>query len=153
MGDAEAYLNSVRELNVLLKMKELERSRLEAEICSLSAIDYSKSKVSGGEPADLSNKIARLDKLIRDVDADWDRLIDRREEAKTMLLLMDDEKQRQLLTLYYVRDAGIDDIAAAMCLSRSQLFREKDKAVRAFEPCYVKYRKDKAQKLGLNATK
>lgn len=153
MGDAEAYLNSVRELNVLLKMKELERSRLEADICSLSAIDYSKSKVSGGEPADLSNKIARLDKLIRDVDADWDRLIDRREEAKTMLLLMDDEKQRQLLTLYYVRDAGIDDIAAAMCLSRSQIFREKDKAVRAFEPCYVKYRKDKAQKLGLNATK
>lgn len=150
MGDAEAYLNSVRELNVLLKMKELERSRLEADICSLSAIDYSKSKISGGEPADLSNKIARLDKLIRDVDADWDKLIDRREEAKTILLAMTDEKQRQLLLLYYVRYASIDEVAEAMSLSRPQVFREKERAVRAFEPCYVKYRREKVEKLRLN---
>lgn len=153
MSDAERYLNNIRELNVLLKMKELERERLEADICSLSAIDYSKSKISGGQPADLSNKIARLDELIRDVDAEWDKLIDRREEAKTILLAMDDEKQRQLLTLYYVRDAGVEDIAAAMSLSRAQLFREKDKAIRAFEPCYIAYRKDKASKLRLNETK
>lgn len=150
MGDAEAYLNSVRELNVLLKMKELERSRLEADICSLSAIDYSKSKISGGEPADLSNKIARLDKLIRDVDAEWDKLIDRREEAKTILLAMTDEKQRQLLLLYYVRYASIDEVAEAMSLSRPQVFREKERAVRAFEPCYVKYRREKVEKLRLN---
>lgn len=153
MSDAESYLNNIRELNVLLKMKELERERLEADICSLSAIDYSKSKISGGQSADLSNKIARLDELIRDVDAEWDKLIDRREEAKTILQAMDDEKQRQLLTLYYVRDAGVEDIAAAMSLSRAQLFREKDKAIRAFEPCYVAYRKDKASKLRLNETK
>lgn len=150
MGDAEAYLNSVRELNVLLKMKELEHSRLEADICSLSAIDYSKSKISGGEPADLSNKIARLDKLIRDVDAEWDKLIDRREEAKTILLAMTDEKQRQLLLLYYVRYASIDEVAEAMSLSRPQVFREKERAVRAFEPCYVKYRREKVEKLRLN---
>lgn len=150
MSDAESYLNNIRELNVLLKMKELERERLEADICSLSAIDYSKSKISGGQSADLSNKIARLDELIRDVDAEWDKLIDRREEAKTILQAMTDEKQRQLLLLYYVRYASIDEVAAAMCLSRPQVFREKERAVRAFEPCYVKYRKEKAEKLRLN---
>lgn len=140
MGEAETYLNKIRELNVLLKMKELERERLEADICSLSAIDYSKSKISGGQSTDISNKIARLDDIIRSVNAEWDKLINQRERARKLIGHMADPRLRQILILYYVSYADSVEVAKAMNLSRSQMFREKAIAVRAFEPYYKEYR-------------
>lgn len=140
MGEAETYLNQIRELNVLLQMKDLERERLEADICSISAIDYSKSKITGGQSTDISNKIAKLDGLIRSVNAEWDKLIDRREQALKIIERMPDPIQRQLLTLYYVRYADSLEVAKSMNLSRSQMFREKAIAIRAFEPYYKEYR-------------
>ena len=63
---AKEYLEYVRSLDTRLRIKELEITQLRNDICSIQALDYSRDKITGGSPIDISGKIVRLDELIRE---------------------------------------------------------------------------------------
>ena len=44
------YLNQIRDTDLNIRCKEREIFRIRQDIMSLQAIDYSKDKVSGGQP-------------------------------------------------------------------------------------------------------
>ena len=72
---AKEYLRTVLEANLELRSKEDELATYRQDCYSISAIDYSKDRVTGGASTDISDKIAKLSKLIQDVDKRWEELI------------------------------------------------------------------------------
>ncbi|WP_444313208.1 DUF1492 domain-containing protein [Megasphaera sp.] len=138
MSEAEEYLNTIRRLDARLRVKEHERKRLEDDICSLSAIDYSNSHVAGGRPLDISDKIARLDDIIRRANEEWDSFIDRRDEAASLIEQIENPDQRDVLMGYYVWCFGWADVMADIGVGKTKLFELKRDAMSHFEVIYEK---------------
>ena len=111
---AKEYLEYVRSLEVRLRMKEERIAQLQHDICSLQALDYAKDKITGGSPIDVSDKIARLDELIRDTNREWDELIKMREQAKTFISKLESAKQQEVLTRRFLQNEKWEVIAVKM---------------------------------------
>lgn len=111
---AKEYLEYVRSLEVRLRMKEERIAQLQHDICSLQALDYTKDKITGGSPIDVSDKIARLDELIRDTNREWDELIEMREQAKTFISKLESAKQQEVLTRRFLQNEKWEVIAVKM---------------------------------------
>lgn len=81
---AKEYLSRIRRQNQIVKQVEKELAAVKADIVSLKAASLAE-KVSGSRHADLADSYIRLEKYFDKVNAEWDVLIDMREEAKTMI--------------------------------------------------------------------
>ena len=135
---ATEYLESIRRLDVRLRMKEKERACVEQDICSIQAIDYSKDHVSGTHTADIADKIARLDDIIAEIEREWDELINRRAAARRLIRTMPDGIGQDLLIAVYVCGRDIHEVADDMHVSRSQFYRMRMAAIKGFAPYYNK---------------
>lgn len=111
---AKEYLEYIRSLEVRLRMKEERIAQLQHDICSLQALDYTKDKITGGSPIDVSDKIARLDELIRDTNREWDELIEMREQANTLIAKLESAKQQEVLTRRFLQNEKWEVIAVKM---------------------------------------
>lgn len=111
---AKEYLEYIRSLEIRLRMKEERIAQLQHDICSLQALDYAKDKITGGSPIDVSDKIARLDELIRDTNREWDELIEMREQAKALISKLESAKQQEVLTRRFLQNEKWEVIAVKM---------------------------------------
>ena len=82
---------------------------------------------------DVSDKIARLDELIRCTNAEWDELIDKREEARRLILELPSAKQQELLRRRYLRGEKWEHMAVEMGCTWQNLYALHRRAIRSFE--------------------
>ena len=139
--NAKEYLEYIRSLEIRLRMKEERIAQLQHDICSLQALDYAKDKITGGSPIDVSDKIARLDELIRDTNREWDELIEMREQAKALISKLESATQQEVLTKRYIQNKRWEQIAVAMNITWRHTFRIHRAALEAF-----------SQKMALNVS-
>lgn len=139
--NAKEYLEYVRSLDTRLRMKEERIAQLQHDICSLQALDYAKDKITGGSPIDVSDKIARLDELIRDTNREWDELIEMREQAKTFISKLESATQQEVLTKRYIQNKRWEQIAVEMNITWRHTFRIHRAALDGF-----------SQKMALNVS-
>lgn len=121
--NAKEYLEYIRSLETRLRMKEERIAQLQHDICSLQALDYAKDKITGGSPIDVSDKIARLDELIRDTNREWDELIEVREQAKSLIAKLESATQQEVLTKRYIQNKRWEQIAVEMNITWRHTFR------------------------------
>lgn len=138
---AKEYLEYVRSLEVRLRMKEERIAQLQHDICSLQALDYAKDKITGGSPIDVSDKIARLDELIRDTNREWDELIEMREQAKALIARLESATQQEVLTKRYIQNKRWEQIAVELNITWRHTFRIHRAALKEF-----------SQKMALNVS-
>lgn len=112
--NAKEYLESVRSLDIRLRMKDSRISQLQRDICCIQALDYTKDRISGGSPVDISDKIARLDELIREANEEWDELIAERERANARIRKLESIKQQEVLTRRFIYNEKWEVIAVKM---------------------------------------
>ena len=127
---AKEYLNYVRSIDNRLKIQEERIGQLEKDICSIKALDYTKDKVTGGRPIDISGKIARLDELIRRASEDWDILIKERERAKLLIEELESPKQQALLTNRYIQNEKWEAIAVELNITWPSTHRLHHRALK-----------------------
>lgn len=139
--NAKEYLEYIRSLEIRLRMKEERIAQLQHDICSLQALDYAKDKITGGSPIDVSDKIARLDELIRDTNREWDELIEMREQAKTLISKLESVTQQEVLTKRYIQNKRWEQIAVELNITCRHTFRIHRAALEAF-----------SQKMALNVS-
>ena len=139
--NAKEYLEYIRSLETRLRMKEERIAQLQHDICSLQALDYAKDKITGGSPIDVSDKIARLDELIRDTNREWDELIEIREQAQTLISKLESAKQQEVLTKRYLQNKRWEQIAVEMNITWRHTFRLHRAALDGF-----------SQKMALNVS-
>lgn len=111
---AKEYLEYVRSLDIRLRMKDSRISQLQRDICCIRALDYTKDRISGGSPVDISDKIARLDELIRAANEEWDELIAEREKANARIQRLESIKQQEVLTRRFIYNEKWEVIAVKM---------------------------------------
>lgn len=112
--NAKEYLEYVRSLDIRLRMKDSQISQLQRDICCIRALDYTKDRISGGSPVDISDKIARLDELIREANEEWDELIAERERANARIRKLESIKQQEVLTRRFIYNEKWEVIAVKM---------------------------------------
>lgn len=139
--NAKEYLEYIRSLETRLRMKEERIAQLQHDICSLQALDYAKDKITGGSPIDVSDKIARLDELIRDTNREWDELIEMREQAQTLISKLESATQQEVLTKRYIQNKRWEQIAVEMNITWRHTFRIHRAALDGF-----------SQKMALNVS-
>ena len=112
--NAKEYLEYVRSLDIRLRMKDAQISQLQRDICCIRALDYTRDRISGGSPVDISDKIARLDELIREANDEWDELINERERANARIRKIESIKQQEVLTRRFIYNEKWEVIAVKM---------------------------------------
>lgn len=112
--NAKEYLEYVRSLDIRLRMKDAQISQLQRDICCIRALDYTKDRITGGSPVDISDKIARLDELIREANEEWDELIAERERANARIRKLESVKQQEVLTRRFIYNEKWEVIAVKM---------------------------------------
>lgn len=133
MPSAREYLERIRYLESRLRMKELQIDQYRRDICSLRALDYTADKICGGSPIDVSDKIARLDELIRDTNREWDEFINVRERAEELIKQLESVRQQEVLRRRYFQNEKWELIAVEMNIVWSSVRRLHLKALKNLE--------------------
>lgn len=133
---AKEYLEYIRSLDIRLRMEEQRIARLRQDICSIQALDYSKDRITGGSPLDVSDKIARLDELIQKAYEDWDVLINRREEAKRFIAKLECAKQQELLARRFLLNEKWEVIAVKMGITWQGTWKLFYRAMKNFQKIF-----------------
>ena len=134
--NAKEYLEYVRSLDIRLRMKESQISRLRADICCIQALDYTKDRISGGSPVDISDKIARLDELIRTANEEWDELIAERERANARIRKLESIKQQEVLTRRFIYNEKWEVIAVKMDITWQGTWQLFYRALKNFQKIF-----------------
>ena len=95
------FLRSVREQDRLLRAYEHELEDLRRRAYNISSPKLG-DKIQSNHLATLDEIVDKLDSQIEKVNAAWDELIDKRDQAKTLIDKVDDESARCVLYRYYI---------------------------------------------------
>lgn len=134
--NAKEYLEYVRSLDIRLRTEEDRIAQLRRDICSLQALDYAKDKITGGSPVDISDKIARLDELIREANEEWDELIAERERANARIRKLESIKQQEVLTRRFIYNEKWEVIAVKMDITWQGTWQLFYRALRNFQKIF-----------------
>ncbi len=111
---AKEYLWRVRDAERDLKRLEQEYEQAKADILHLKAIQYDGDKVTGGKIGDLSDAIAAIEGYMERLNAQWDKLIALRKEAKALIGQIADGRYREVLTRRYLQGQSWEQVAVDM---------------------------------------
>ena len=111
---AKEYLWRVRDAERELKHLEQEYARARADMLNLRSIQYDADKVSGNKICDLSDAIVSLEGYAERLNAQWDKLISLREDAKRRIDTLKDGRYREVLTLRYLGWQSWEQVAVTM---------------------------------------
>ena len=128
---AKEYLNRVRKQNLIVRQVKKELVEVKSDILTLQAASLSE-KVSGTKESDLADKYIKLEKYLSKVVEEMDKLIDMRVEAKSMIAMLPDSRQRAILYARYINCQKWEDIASDTDLSWKSVFRIHKKALVLF---------------------
>ena len=134
--NAKEYLEYVRSLDIRLRMKASRISQLQRDICCIRALDYTKGRISGGSPVDISDKIARLDELIRAANEEWDELIAERERANARIRKLESIKQQEVLTRRFIYNEKWEVIAVKMNITWQGTWQLFYRALKNFQKIF-----------------
>nr|DAY27140.1 MAG TPA: Protein of unknown function (DUF1492) [Caudoviricetes sp.] len=134
--NAKEYLEYVRSLDIRLRMKDAQISQLQRDICYIRALDYTKDRITGGSPVDISDKIARLDELIREANEEWDELIAERERANARIRKLESIKQQEVLTRRFIYNEKWEVIAVKMDITWQGTWQLFYRALRNFQKIF-----------------
>lgn len=133
---AKEYLEYVRSLDIRLRMKDSRISQLQRDICCIRALDYTKDRITGGSPVDISDKIARLDELIREANEEWDELIAERERANARIRKLESIKQQEVLTRRFIYNEKWEVIAVKMDITWQGTWQLFYRALKNFQKIF-----------------
>ncbi|WP_296813851.1 DUF1492 domain-containing protein [uncultured Megasphaera sp.] len=132
---AKEYLNRIRNQNYVLKQTEYELAEIRTDILSLRCSSLAEH-VSGTKNSDTADKYIRLEKYMERVNDEWDKLIDMRMEAKSLIQGLPDRHQQAVLQARYINGKRWEDIAMDLNYSWRGIFNLHGQALRSFDKMY-----------------
>ncbi len=132
------YLRKIWAVPIQLKTLTNEERRIREDIISVSALDYSLPRVSGGGlHHDTGDKISRLMEAKEKVNQEWDEWIHLQTEAKRLIYKLPDYWQQAILLERYLHHHSWDDVADLVGYSRARTMQLHAKALDAFDKIYA----------------
>ncbi len=116
------------EINDLMREKERILSRLTRMTASATGMPH-----GGGDTDQLTNGVAKIIELEKEIDAKVDKLVELRREIEASIETVDSNIQRRLLKLRYIDGMTWERVAVEMNYSYMQVCRLHGKALNAFK--------------------
>ena len=132
------YLIQIRDTDLNIRCKEREIFRLRQDIMSLQAIDYSKERISGGQPITIADKVANLDAVTDEIMREWSTYFQEREHARFMINQIHSTKQRTVLIDRYINGCTWEKVAKLVGCSRQNIHNLHKRAIKNFDVIYKK---------------
>lgn len=136
---AQECLQSLRDMRIRLRKLERDIKELKDKLYTLRAIDYSKERITGGEPSDLSDQICRYNEKLDKAKAEWQRLAQYADTVDDMIGNIPSEALRALLHERYVNCGSWEQVAMVCGVSREWVRRRlHPRALKEFSKVYKK---------------
>lgn len=132
------YLIQIRDTDLNIRCKEREIFRLRQDIMSLQAIDYSKERITGGQPITIADKVANLDAVTDEIMREWSTYFQERERARVMINQIHSTKQRTVLIDRYINCYTWEKVAELIGCSVQNIHNLHKRAIRNFEVIFKK---------------
>ena len=127
---ATAYLQDIKMIAIRIQSLRHDIRKLQYDIITLSAIDYSKDRVSGGGmPVGLERDVARLVDTVDAKKREIAKLIAIREEARALIEKIECIPGRIILSQEYINGTFPKKVQAMIYYERSSYFNLKNKAL------------------------
>lgn len=134
---AKEFLRSVREQDSLLRAYEQELEDLRRRAYNISSPKLG-DKIQSNHLATLDEIVDKLDSQIEKVNATWDELIDKRNQAKALINKVEDESGRCVLYRYYILIQSWERIAVEMNYTIRWVYKLHGKALQDLEKKFTK---------------
>ena len=127
---AKEYLRQLKTLDCLIKAKELEKARLKEPATKVS-VNLSE-KVQGGTGGSMEDTIIKATELGEQINADIDKLVGLRNEARGLIDKLDNNNFKTILSMYYISNVTFRQIAKHMNYSIGGGFKMHGYALKDF---------------------
>lgn len=131
------FLRSVREQDRLLRAYEQELEDLRRRVYNISSPKLG-DKIQSNHLATLDEIVDKLDSQIEKVNAAWDELIDKRDNAKALIDKVEDKSARCVLYRYYILIQAWEQIAVEMNYTIRWVYKLHGKALQDLEKEFTK---------------
>lgn len=133
------FLQAIYESDMRIRSLEDELATASHALDGLSGMRYDKDKVDGGEPPDLADKLARLMDLRRNINLEWDGLVEQRAKARLYISEMAHHRYAVILTERYLCGKSWRYIAHFLHLEKRWVFDLHKDALAEFDAIFQKY--------------
>lgn len=131
------FLRSVRSQDNLLRAYEQELEDLRRRAYSISSPRLG-DKIQANHLVTLDEIVAKIEQQAAKVNAAWDELIDKRDQAKALINKVDDESIRCVLYRYYILIQTWEQIAVEMNYTIRWVYKLHGKALQDLEKEFTK---------------
>ena len=136
---AKAFLRKIRDTDRRIERKLAELDQIRRDLTGMKAIDYSKQKFDGGDPAGAHHENV-VAKLISEEEAvtemiDW--LSDMRREACEVIDRMDNSTEAAVLFYYYIKRCTWSQTAEQAHVVERHVYRVHGTALQNFEKLWL----------------
>lgn len=135
LGKAKEFLRDVRRMELTVQSKLEQLDKIRRDMTTIKAVDYSKQKLDGGDPAGahyeslaarLIDEEARINEVI-------DSLSDLREQATRIIDRMEDRTEAAVLTYYYIGGCTWEETAEKAYVALRSVYYIHGRALYHFE--------------------
>nr|DAY18868.1 MAG TPA: Protein of unknown function (DUF1492) [Caudoviricetes sp.] len=131
---AKEYLRQLKTLDNMINAKLLEKERMRALATKVTSNLEERVQDSGS--GGIENTIIKITELEAQINADIDRLVDLRDEARVMIDKLGNNNHKAILSMYYVSNVTFEQIADYMNYSVAGIFKIHGYALREFNEIF-----------------
>lgn len=129
---AKEYLKSIRTLDMAIKVKEEELYRLKLNIASLSP-QTTGERVMNSSTSDMMSTVDKIVDMQAVINAEIDRLVNLKEEARSKINQLKDTRYVSLLTDYYINCKTWEQVADDMGYDLRYIYKLHGRALQVFD--------------------
>ena len=131
---AKEYLRQLKTLDNVINAKLLEKERMRALATKVTS--NLSERVQGSGSGGIENTIIKITELEIQINADIDKLVDLKAEATQIIDSLEDNKNKAVLSMYYVSNLTFEQVAEYTDVSPRWVRKLHGKALKKFEEIY-----------------
>lgn len=130
--NAKEYLNRVRFADISINTKSDELYHLKLKSLQVSPQSQSERVQSSGSGGDFTKIIDKIFLLQDKINEEVDRLVELKDQARTLIHRLTDERYKTVLTEYYLNHKTWEQVANCMNYDLRWVYRIHGKALKEF---------------------
>ncbi|MBQ2930984.1 MAG: DUF1492 domain-containing protein [Clostridia bacterium] len=116
LNETYDFLMQIRRKEIIIRRKEMQRDELRA--CLLpGAVRYDRDKVQSTPTDKMSDVMARVDELDREIEQLKLEKAQAIIEISDVIEKLDNDKEKAVLTAFYIKAASMETVAGIVCYS------------------------------------
>lgn len=134
--NTKSYLSQIKRLNRMIDNKLTERFQLKTTACKITISNEGERVQTSSDKDRLGSSVAKIVDLENEIDELIASYIDKKNHIIKQIDEIEDTDHYTVLSMYYVGEYTIEDIAKKMSYTTRNVFKIRNRALEEFEKKY-----------------